>query len=532
MKFVTACLLCLLTLSSSLAAPNAEKAKFRTARKKVLDEYIVVLKPSVARAQASELSEQLSRLHGGRLKFKFNRSLTGFSVRLPAAAAALLSRHPSVEYVEENGVVEPAFVQSASPWGLDRLDQREAPLNGTYDSRGLNGSGVTVYLLDTGVRVTHEEFEGRASHGPDFVGDGGNGADHSGHGTHVAGIVAGRTYGVAKQARIVSVRVLGPGTNTWDQVIAGLEWVTQNRSGPSIANLSLSGGASDAMDQALRQAIHSGLTCVVSAGNYNTDAATMSPGRVSEAVTVAASDQSDARAAFSNYGSVVDLFAPGVNVPSAWYSSDQAAAYWSGTSMAAPHVSGLAALHLQREPGCHPLEVGAALVRFSTYGKVADCGHGSTNRLAFARDYYLSGPTVYRIVSVNSGKVMDVAGASTADGAAIVQYFYWGGANQLWTVETVAGNTVVVKSVYSGKALSVAQGSQENGAAIVQLPYNATASQQWLTETLGDGAIALRSVATAKAIDVPWASTDDGVALVQYDYWGGNNQQWILVPAN
>ncbi len=528
--FHFASLLILVSLAAS-AAP--EKSKLRKTALKAPDEYIVIFKDRspASKRQFQDKADRLARQFGGKIKLQFNRTLSGFSIRLPASAAALLSEHPDIDFVEENGVVVPALAQMGAPWGLDRLDQRDRPLDSCYENRGVTGAGVTVFVLDTGVRISHREFEGRASTGPDFVDDGYNGADHSGHGTHVAAIVAGRTYGVAKQARICSVRVLGPGVNTWDQVIAGVEWVTANRVGPSVVNMSLAGGGSESVDRAIRASIASGVAYVVAAGNNNMDATAWSPARVEEVVTVAASDMNDARAYFSNYGRAVDLFAPGINVLSASFNNDDAAAYGNGTSAAAPHVAGLAALHLERFPNSAPWEVSAALVRFSTCGTILDAGTDSTNRIAFTRDYGTPGQIFYRIVSVNSGKVLDVAGASTAPGTQIVQYSYWGGANQLWTVEPRENGSVSIMSAYSGLVLEVDRSSTENGAPVVQRSYAGGAHQRWVLEAVGEGAVAIRNANSGKLVNVPYASTNDGMSMVQYDSFGGANEHWLLLPA-
>nr|5WSL_A Chain A, keratinase [Meiothermus taiwanensis WR-220]5WSL_B Chain B, keratinase [Meiothermus taiwanensis WR-220]5WSL_C Chain C, keratinase [Meiothermus taiwanensis WR-220] len=274
--------------------------------------------------------------------------------------------------------------QTGATWGLDRIDQRTLPLSGTFTYSN-TGSGVNAYIIDTGIRVSHSEFGGRATAVFDAIGDGQNGNDCNGHGTHVAGTVGGTVYGVAKSVRLYAVRVLncsGSGSNSG--VIAGVDWVRQNARRPAVANMSLGGGASSALDTAVNNAINAGITFALAAGNSNRDACQFSPARVTAGITVGATTSTDARASYSNYGSCLDLFAPGSSITSAWISSDTSTNTISGTSMATPHVAGVAALYLQSNPSASPATVRNAIVGNATSGVVSNAGRRSPNLLLYS----------------------------------------------------------------------------------------------------------------------------------------------------
>jgi subtilisin family serine protease len=364
-------------------SPRAQEALLRH-EQAVSDSYIVVLKDEVAAAQVDGAAARLARLHGGQLVTTYRHALRGFHARMNQQAAEALSRNPLVEYVEEDAVVELAGTEQSAPWGLDRIDQRDLPLNATY-TYAHGGAGVHAYVIDSGIRTTHQEFGGRASVAFDNVNDGQNGQDCFGHGTHVASVVGGQTYGVAKAAQLHAVRVFGcANTGPLSQVIGGIDWVTANHQSPSVALLSLSAAGSVSLDTAVRNSIASGVTYVLAAGNNTLDAGFRSPSRVTEGITVGAVDQFDTRASTSNFGAVLDLFAPGVDIPGADWFDDTSTGLRSGTSMAAAHVAGVAARLLGENPGESPERIAERIVAASTPGKVINPGTGSPNRLLFA----------------------------------------------------------------------------------------------------------------------------------------------------
>jgi subtilisin family serine protease len=317
----------------------------------------------------------------------FQHALAGFSGRMSAAAAAALAADPRVDYVEEVGVVGIVTTQTNATWGIDRIDQHTLPLSHTYTYTS-TGSGVTAYIIDTGIRTTHSEFGGRAVSGFDAV-DGGTADDCNGHGTHVSGTVGGSTYGVAKNVHLVAVRVLGcNGSGSTAGVIAGIDWATSDHAPgtPAVANMSLGGGRSRALDNAVRNSIADGIAYAIAAGNGNVlglakDACRTSPARVAEAMTVSATDETDTRPVWANVGSCVDWFAPGVHITSAWIASDTDTNTISGTSMATPHTTGVAALYLELHPTATPQQVRDALFAATTAGVVIHPKNTNNNLL-------------------------------------------------------------------------------------------------------------------------------------------------------
>jgi PKD repeat protein len=345
------------------------------------DSYIVVFREGVQ--DVPGLARQLATANGGELGYVYEHAVRGFSVRMPAAAIQGLSRNPNVAYIEPDRIVTIAATQSNATWGLDRVDQRDLPLNGTYVYNA-DGSGVRSYIIDTGIRNAHNDFGGRASSGYTAINDGRGTDDCNGHGTHVAGTVGGTTWGVAKNTSLIAVRVLDcRGSGTTSGVIAGVDWVAANHVKPAVANMSLGGGASSTLDNAVNNASAAGVTFVVAAGNSNANACNYSPARAASAITVGATTSTDARASYSNFGNCLDIFAPGSSITSAWYTSNTATNTISGTSMAAPHVAGAAALYLQGNPGASPSAVTSALTGNATTGKVTSAGTGSPNLLLY-----------------------------------------------------------------------------------------------------------------------------------------------------
>jgi subtilisin family serine protease len=351
--------------------------------------YIVTLKASAGDSHSA--AADASRRFGGRVEHVYSSALSGFAISLPDPAAARLAADPRIASIELDGVVTADAVESPVTWGLDRIDQHSLPLSNSYQYTA-TGSGVTAYIIDTGIRFTHSEFGGRAVTGYDAVTAGGNAADCNGHGTHVAGTVGGSTYGVAKGVHLVAVRVLDcSGSGTTSGVIAGIDWVTGNHQAgqPAVANMSLGGGASSALDAAVRNSIADGVAYAIAAGNGNRggkaqDACNTSPARVTEAMTVSATDSSDTKPRWANTGTCVDWFAPGVSITSSWYTSDTATNTISGTSMATPHTAGVAALYLQTAPaGTTPQQVRDALAANATPGVVKSPGSGTPNLLLF-----------------------------------------------------------------------------------------------------------------------------------------------------
>jgi subtilisin family serine protease len=369
-----------------LLAAAAPAAASQTAGGSSAESFVVVLDESVPSAAA--VAAEHATLVGGNVTFTYEHALKGYAIELSPELVGLIQSDPRVDYVESDGTMTTLTTQTGATWGLDRIDQRSLPLSGTF-TYTRTGSGVKAYIIDTGIRFSHSQFGGRAINGTDRI-DGGSADDCNGHGTHVAGTVGGSTYGVAKSVTLVAVRVLGcNGSGSTSGVIAGVDWVTGNHAvgQPAVANMSLGGGASSALDQAVRNSITDGVSYAIAAGNGNAfgvaqNACNYSPARVTEAMTISATDSSDRKASWANYGSCVDWFAPGVSITSAWYTSTTATRTISGTSMATPHTAGVAAQYLQGTPGASPATVRTALFNLTTKGIVTS-SNTTNNHLLF-----------------------------------------------------------------------------------------------------------------------------------------------------
>ncbi|MGQ0842079.1 S8 family peptidase, partial [Actinokineospora sp.] len=350
----------------------------------VKDSYIVVIKDSASpRSASAQTARSLTGRHGGLVKAAWRHALNGFAAQLSVEQARRLAADPAVAYVQQDAVVRLTDTQPNPPsWGLDRVDQRDLPLSSSY-TYDTTASNVRAYIIDTGIRTTHTTFGGRATFGINTTGDGNN-SDCNGHGTHVAGTVGGSQYGLAKGVQLIGVKVLNcQGSGTTAGVVNGVDWVTQNAVKPAVANMSLGGGVDAALDTAVRNSIASGITYAIASGNSNANACNFSPARVAEAITVNASTINDARASFSNFGTCTDIFAPGEGITSSWNTNDTATNTISGTSMAAPHTAGAAALWLATHPTDTPAAVATALINNSTPNKITNPGTGSPNRLLY-----------------------------------------------------------------------------------------------------------------------------------------------------
>ncbi len=468
--------LALFTLPAAAAAPTSDQpAGMRT--------FIVVLKPHAG--DPGLKAARASRAMGGQVVQVYRSALRGFALRLPAAAAnaflADAGADAEVDLVDDEVAMGVGYsTQAPTPsWGLDRVDRRALGLDNsyTYASAGL---GVTAYVVDTGILASHADFGGRVASGYSAIS--GGTSDCNGHGTHVAGTIGGSAYGVAKQVTLVPVRVLdcnGSGTNVG--VIAGLDWVAANGVKPAVVNMSLGGGASSALDQAVRNVVAKGITVVVAAGNSNQNACNYSPAREPAAITVGATGSNDGRASYSNFGTCLDLFAPGSSIVSTWITSTTSAASLSGTSMAAPHVAGLVALMLTTRLDATPADIDANVKGSATANLVGNAGTGSPNRLMFAdwaNSYQPSAPPPPLVASVaslsgraaKSGKnwkatvtvaVRDAAGVAVA-GAVATGNFSVGGSGLRCTTDTTghcaitSGNlsSAVASTTFSGVILS------------------------------------------------------------------------------
>lgn len=385
---VLAGLTAVIFLSAPVPTTQAKKDKLRKSANKIENNYIVVLDDTVVGEKglfsiAPYIASELATTHKGKLKHVYQNALNGFAVEMTEADAEALSQDFRVAYVEEDQVMTLDATQSNPPWGLDRIDQRSRPLNAIY-TFNWTGAGVRAYVIDTGIRTTHTQFGTRAA--ASFDAFGGSGQDCNGHGTHVAGTIGGSTFGVAKNVLLRAVRVLncsGSGSNSG--VIAGVDWVRLNHTAPAVANMSLGGGISSALDTAVNNLHNANVSISVAAGNSNgANACNFSPARAANAITVGSTTTTDSRSSFSNIGTCLDIFAPGSGILSAWSTSNTATATISGTSMASPHVAGVAALYKQANPSASSTTIRNAIVNNATTNVVTNAGTGSPNRLLYS----------------------------------------------------------------------------------------------------------------------------------------------------
>ncbi|MFZ9884301.1 MAG: S8 family serine peptidase, partial [Ilumatobacteraceae bacterium] len=369
---------------------------------------------------------------GGEVIQAFTQAISGYVALLSESQIVRLSKDPRVASIEPNQIIEIEGDQANPPsWGLDRIDQRARPLNSLY-TYNFGGAGVTAYVIDTGIRADHVEFSGRVTSGFGAIADGYGSTDCNGHGTHVAGTIGGSTTGVAKSTRLVPIRVLNcRGSGAMSNVISGINWAISDHTAgtPAVANLSLGGSFSTSLNTAIANAVADGIAVVVAAGNNNRLACSYSPASAPSAITVGATTSADARASYSNYGSCLDIFAPGSSITSAYHTSSTALRSLSGTSMAAPHVAGAAALLLEADPTMTPAAVGAKLITFATPDVVSSQGAGSVNLFLYTKSAWLaptpiapSTPRDLVVVAGNASAALSWLAPTTDNGSSVTDY--------------------------------------------------------------------------------------------------------------
>lgn len=450
----------ILAAAIAAAIPTmSQAAEFKTAREPVAGQYIVVFNTDfVARPGEQSrkpdpvtLSAQLANDYGLQVEMAYTHALQGFVTKANEKQLARLLEDHRIALIEEDGIVHATATQTGATWGLDRVDQRDLPLNSTYVYNG-TASNVRAYILDTGILATHADFGGRVQSGYTAISDGRGSSDCNGHGTHVAGTVGGATWGVAKGVQLVAVRVLGcNGSGTNSGVIAGIDWVAANHVKPAVANMSLGGGASTATDTAVTNLVNAGVFTAVAAGNDNANACNYSPARAAAAMTVGSTTNTDARSSFSNFGTCLDIFAPGSSITAPWYTSNTATNTISGTSMASPHVAGVGALWLANNPTATPSQVTTALINNSTPNKVTGAQTGSPNRLLysiFGGTTPVDNPPTANFTFSCSGLTCSFNGTSSTDDRGISSYSWTFGDGATGTGSTTS-RTYAAAGTYS-----------------------------------------------------------------------------------
>lgn len=472
----------LASLAPATAQTVKQAAKPTVIGKPIAHQYIVTLNPSVS--DADNEARQLLQGTGGTLGRVYQHAFKGFSASLPAAAVNALRNNPKVRLIEQDAVIYLNNTQNSAPWGLDRIDQVDRPLSSTYEYTA-TGLGVRAYVIDTGIRAGHQDFSGRMLAGFTAIDDGQGTNDCNGHGTHVAGSVGSTTWGFAKGVQLVPVRVLGcDGAGSYSGVIAGIDWVASQAHRPAVANLSLGGPASASLDAAVAGAVGKGVTVVVAAGNDNANACNYSPAREPLAITVGATTSTDARASYSNFGTCLDVFAPGSAIVSAWITSDSATATLNGTSMASPHVAGVAALVLQTQPQASPQAVSDHLKNTASVNKLSSIGTGSPNALLYAlgTGQAQEPATLSVAVSAMSGKallskknwqaqatvtVRDLASGTPVGGASVSVGFNPGGSGSCTTSLSTGSCSVTSSTINNRTSATEAKVNQVSGNSMV-----------------------------------------------------------------
>ncbi|MDQ3634908.1 MAG: S8 family serine peptidase [Acidobacteriota bacterium] len=473
----------LLTIVPTQTVEGQERSeKILKSERKIPNQYIVVFEDWAAgelgsRSNAPAVVEEFRIVYGGKINRVFQHAVNGYSAELNETQVEALSRDPRVKYIEEDGMMYANATQTNATWGLDRIDQRDLPLNGTY-TYNADGTGVRAYIIDTGIRASHNEFGSRVTGGYTAINDGRGTDDCNGHGTHVAGTTGGSVYGVAKNVTLVPVRVLDcRGSGTTSGVIAGVDWVTANNNGAAaVANMSLGGGASSTLDTAVSNSINAGITYAVAAGNDNLNACNYSPARVASAITVGATTNTDARASYSNFGSCLDVFAPGSSITSAWHTGDTATNTISGTSMASPHVAGVAALILQGNPTASPSSVTTTITSNATTNKVTSAGTGSPNLLLYMA--FISGggggtntPPTASFTFSCSGLTCSFNGSGSSDPDGSISSYTWNFGDG-----TTGTGATTSRTYASGGTYTVTLTVTDNGGATGSTSQSVTAT--------------------------------------------------------